>query len=503
VFAVPRSTLTGMALPAARASAAAPSSWRAVLTGASGWLTIGLTLITLTVATESLIITAIMPAIVRDIGGISYYGLAFSAFFLAGLASIPTAGWAADRYGPALPFLVLITVFLAGSLVAAFAPSMPVLVLGRLAQGYGAASQFTLSQSVIARAYRDAARVKVLSLMSATWTLPGLVGPSVGAVIASTFGWRWAFGIVVAPALAACLITYPRLRALRPSGASPRAAPIRWPLQVAAGAGLVIGGLTAGAWWGTLLILAGLPVTVIALRHTLPAGSLRARAGLPAIVAAGFLLNVAFYSASSFVPLALTRVRGTSIAEAGLAVSAATVAWTVGVWTNTQLVGRVPRGRLIATAALVLAAGIAGFGAALYGFPLPLAYAAWVLAGFGMGIAFNTFTLNAMALAPKGEEGRALAGRNLSANLGTAAGTGIGGAALGLSTGAQLGLRPGLTFIYALAGASAVATASLAGRASPLGVGRAAADVGSVELPVEGNTPEGKRGPTMGGSTRP
>src|SRR5215831_11089531 len=89
-----------------------PTTWRAVLSGSSGRLTIGLTLITLTVATESLVITAIMPAIVRDIGGISLYGLAFSAFFLAGLASIPTAGWAADRYGQALPFAVLIPVFL-------------------------------------------------------------------------------------------------------------------------------------------------------------------------------------------------------------------------------------------------------------------------------------------------------------------------------------------------------------------------------------------------------
>jgi MFS family permease len=444
-----------------------------VLTGPAGRLTIGLTLITLTVATESLIITAVMPAIVHDIGGISYYGLAFSAFFLAGLASIPTAGWAADRYGPALPFAVLIGVFLAGSLVAAFAPSMPVLVAGRVAQGYGAAAQFTLSQSVIARAYQNAARVKVLSLMSATWTLPGLLGPSIGAIIASTIGWRWVFGIIVAPALAACVLTYPRLRALGAPGGSRRSAPIRWPLQVATGAGLVIGGLTAAAWWGILLVLAGLPITLVALRHTLPSGSLRARAGLPAIVAAGFLLNVAFYSAASFVPLVLTHVRGTSITAAGVAVSAATVAWSVGVWINIKLLDRFARRHLIAGASLLLAAGIAGFMTALYGAPLPLAYAAWVLAGLGMGIAFNTFTLNAMALAPSGQEGTAMGGRNLSANLGTAAGTGVGGAALALSTGAQLGLRPGLAFIYALAAASAVATATLAGRSSPRGVGRA------------------------------
>lgn len=448
-----------------------PTTWRAVLSGSSGRLTIGLTLITLTVATESLVITSIMPAIVRDIGGISLYGLAFSVFFLAGLASIPTAGWAADRYGQALPFAVLIAVFLAGSLLAAFAPSMPVLIVGRVAQGYGAAAQFTLSQSAIARVYESSARVKVLSLMSATWTLPGLLGPSVGAIIASTFGWRWAFGAIVGPALAACALAYPRLRALGPPGESRQAAPIRWPLQVAVGAGMVIGGLTAAAWWGAILVLVGLPITLVALRHTLPAGSLRARVGLPAIVAAGFLLNVAFYSASSFVPLLLTHLRGASIAAAGIAVSAVTISWTVGVWINTQLVDRFPRRRLIAGAALLLASGTAGFAAALYGLPLPLSYAAWTLAGLGMGIAFNTFTLNAMALAPRGGEGGALAARNLSANLGTAVGTGVGGAALALSNAAMLGLRPGLTFIYTVSVGSAIATATLSRRSSPDGIG--------------------------------
>jgi len=443
------------------------TSWSAVLTGPSGRLTIGLTLIVLTVATESLIMTAVMPAIVRDIGGLSFYGLAFSAFFLAGLASIPTAGWAADRYGPALPFAVLIGVFLAGSMVAALAPNMLVLVLGRVAQGYGAAAQFTLSQSAIARAFKDTARVKVLSLMSATWTLPGLLGPPTGALIASAFGWRWVFGVIVVPALAACALTYPRLRELGPVGESRRSAPIRWPLQVATGAGLVIAGLTSAAWWGVVLIAVGLPLCLVALRHTLPAGSLHARVGLPAIVAAGFLLNVAFYSASSFVPLVLTRVQGTSITAAGIAVTGATIAWSVGVWINTQLVNRYPRARLIAASALLLALGIAGFGSALFGAPLAGLYVAWVLAGLGMGIAFNTFTLNAMALAPRGGEGAALAGRNLSSNLGTAVGTGVGGAAVALSTGLSLGLRPGLTFVYALAGASAVATAALSGRASP------------------------------------
>ncbi|MDQ6773948.1 MAG: MFS transporter [Candidatus Dormibacteraeota bacterium] len=426
-------------------------------------------LVTLTVATEALIVTAIMPAIVRDIGGLSLYGLAFSAFFLAGLSSIPTAGWAVDRYGPARPFAMLIVVFLAGSVVAALAPSMPVLIVGRVLQGYGATAQFTLTQSTIARAYAGRARVSVLSMMSATWTIPALIGPSLGALIAGAFGWRWAFAVIIAPALAAGALTYPRLRRLPPTAASTAPFPVRWPLQVAAGTGVILTGLTAGTWWGIVLVAAGLPVTYFALRRTLPRGSFLARPGLPAIVAAGFLLNIAFYGAASFVPLLLTRIRGTSITEAGIAVTAGTVAWTAGVWLNTQLVNRYRRDRLVAASAALLAVGIGGFATTMYGAPLPAAYVAWLLAGAGMGIAFNVFTLNTMALAASGGEGAALASRNLSANLGTAVGTGVGGAAIALSESLRLGLRPGLAFVYAAAAFCAVGAAMLAGRSTVRG----------------------------------
>jgi predicted MFS family arabinose efflux permease len=183
-------------------------------------------------------------------------------------------------------------------------------------------------------------------------------------------------------------------------------------------------------------------------------------------VAAGFLLNLAFYGAATFVPLVLTHVRGTSLTTVGIVVSAGMISWSLGVWLNTQLVDRFPRWRLIAGAGVLLAIGILGFGATIVGLPLAIAYAAWIAAGMGMGIAFNTFTLNVMLFARKGAEGAALAARNLSGSLGTAMGSGVGGAALAVSTAANAGIRPGLGFIYLLAAAAAAGTAALAGRSS-------------------------------------
>ncbi|HYM67674.1 MAG TPA: MFS transporter, partial [Patescibacteria group bacterium] len=256
------------------------TGWRAILGGPQGALTIGLTLITLSVATESLVITAIMPAIVRDIGGVSLYGLAFSAFFLAGLASIPIAGWGVDRFGPSVPFAATISIFLVATSIAALSPSMPLLVLARAGQGLGAAAQFTITQSTIARAYPVEARVRVLSLMSATWVLPGLIGPSLGAGIATLFGWRWAFGAILVPALLAAGITYPRLRGVGGSAATPSRPSLRRPVQVAVGTGLFITGLTSLTWWSALLVIAGLAMAIEALAHILPPGALRAARGL-------------------------------------------------------------------------------------------------------------------------------------------------------------------------------------------------------------------------------
>jgi MFS family permease len=444
------------------------AGWREVVAGPQGRLTLGLSLITLSVATESLIITTIMPSIVSDLGGVSLYGLAFSAFFLAGLAAIPTVGWALDRFGPALPFAATIAIFLVGTLGAALAPNMLLLVAARAAQGYGATAQITINQTTIARAYPVRARVKVLSVMSATWTLPALLGPFVGALIAGLFGWRWAFGAVLVPALLAAAITYPRLRTVMPAGLAPTPPAIRWPFQLAVGAGLFITGLTSLTWWAIPLLVAGFGLALDALRRTLPAGSMRAKAGLPAIVASSFFLSFAFYAASTFVPLVLIGVRLVSIGISGFAVSAGIMSWSVGVWLNTILVNRVPRLLLVAGSSTLLSVGIVGFASAIFGAPLLVAYLTWPLAGLGMGIAFNTLTLNAMSAASPGGEGVALAGRNLMVNLGTAIGTGVGGAAVAAAQAAQWGLGSGLAVTYFLAVISGLITAGLAGRATAI-----------------------------------
>src|SRR5438132_7199030 len=79
-----------------------PAPWREVFRGRRGRLTAGLLILEAMVGVEALILTTILPAVERDLGGLRYYGWAFSAFGLATLITVPMGGKATDRFGPKL-----------------------------------------------------------------------------------------------------------------------------------------------------------------------------------------------------------------------------------------------------------------------------------------------------------------------------------------------------------------------------------------------------------------
>src|SRR6266511_2876181 len=109
------------------ASPTLPVRWREVFHGRRGRLTAGLLLLEALVAVQQLVIATIMPSVRHDLGMIELYGLAFTAPNLATIASIPIAGRAVDRFGAGRVLVPVLALFAAGLLVAATAPSMPVL----------------------------------------------------------------------------------------------------------------------------------------------------------------------------------------------------------------------------------------------------------------------------------------------------------------------------------------------------------------------------------------
>lgn len=436
--------------------------WRELLLGGRTRLTLGLVLVETVAAIQLSVVAPIMPAVSHDLHGIALYGLVFSGYALAGLAATPLAGYLADRYRPGLPFALTTAVFVIGSLLCGLAPSMAMLAVARVIQGWGGAALYTIAYGAIAKAYPESGRARILALLSAVWVVPGFVGPGFGAIVTETIGWRWCFFSLLPIVAIAFAMAYPDLRRLG-GGIAHGAAPWRWPVLLAVGTGALVTGLATGPPLGPVLDVIGAILFVPAVVRVLPAGTFHLRRGLPAAVLASLLLNLAFFIGLFFLPLLITQYGHRSLLEAGLAVTAVNVTWTAGNWWQASAVERYRKPLLTGAASVVLGFGLAAACLVLVGLPLPLAYAAWACGGAAMGIAYPTLYLVAVESASAGSETVAVAALMTTNRLGISLGTGLGGAFIAVAA-ASGSLRVGLALTFALAASGSLAAAGLTRR---------------------------------------
>jgi MFS family permease len=464
-------------------------------------LTLGLVLTITFIATEALAVVTIMPVVARDLGGLDLYGWVFSAFMLGDIVGIVAAGRQADRYGPARPFVAGVMLFGAGLAIAGLAPSMLVLVTGRALQGIGAGAVPAVAYVAIGRSLPEHLRAKMMAVLSTAWVLPGLAGPAVSAAVASLLGWRWVFlGLLPLVAVTASMAMPALFRLGRPGAAAEAPAADTVPadtvpadtvpadelagpvpaasehkighgLGAAAGAGLVLAGLTLTARSGDLIIpglallAGGAAVLGMSLRHLLPPGTFTARRGLPAVILCRGLLTFTFFGADAYVTLTITTVRHHTPALAGVAVTGATLAWTAGAWLQSRLNGVWEARRLIGWGLVVIVIGLAAMALVLLpATPVAVGLAAWTVAGFGIGMAYAPLSLLMLRAAPAGREGWASASLSLADVLGTAIGIGIGGAAVTAATAHGWPLASGVAVAFAVAGTGAVALAAASRR---------------------------------------
>jgi MFS family permease len=443
---------------------AAPPPWREVFSGARGRLTAGLLLLEALVAMEALIVVTILPAVERDLGGLSLYGWTFTAYTLASIAAVPLAGRITDRLGPRPVLGVTLVLYVGGLVIAAAAPSMPVVVVGRFVQGFGGGGVYTVSLAAVAKTYPDRIRPRVMALLASMWILPGLFGPPIGSLIAGSIGWRWAFIAPIPAIVLGVLLIIPALRGI---GVEPDEAPlpIGSSLLLMLGTGVLLGGLTRITWATIALVPLGLAVALPGFVRITPAGTLRARPGPAAAAAAAFLASCAFLAVDGFLTLMLTKVRGLSVGQAGLVVTAASLSWALGSWYESRVVARRGARWVIRWGAVVLSFGVVLVASGLIeDVPIAISYAGWALGGLGMGVVFPTIPLAMMGVAAQGKEAGDLSPAILMDFLGIGLGAGLGGASVALADAGHLSLEAGIAGAFAIGLVAAVVLALIAGR---------------------------------------
>jgi MFS transporter, DHA1 family, multidrug resistance protein len=139
------------------------------------------------------------PVIARDLGvDPREMALTLSVFFVVFALGQLVVGPLADAMGRKPFVLGGLAVFVAGSIVCALAPSLPVLIAGRAIQAAGACASSVLARAIARDLYEGAALTRALSLvMVAMAAAPGF-SPAVGTAMTAMFGWRSVFVLVAA-----------------------------------------------------------------------------------------------------------------------------------------------------------------------------------------------------------------------------------------------------------------------------------------------------------------
>lgn len=395
-----------------------------------GKLTAGLLITIVVGAFEALAVATVLPDTVDDLGGLNYYGWILASFTLANLIGIVVAGSEIDRQGMVPPFLVGIGCFAVGLVIGGLAPTMPVLILGRIAQGFASGMLISVAYAAVRTAYDADSRPRLMALWSSAWVIPGLVGPAVAGLVAETIGWRWVFlGMIPFPIIAGVL-TLPSLRAVDDAEGGERDfARLRDALLLAGGTALLLAGFGRSEWYLLgALVAVGLAVMLPAFRRLSPPGTLRARPGVAAAVAVLILLTIGFFGFEFFIPLALTDLRHQSTVMAGLPLTVSSLTWTAGAWIVDRRAKVMERSVLLRIGLVLIVVGILlTAGVFLSGLPVLVTFITWALAGLGMGISFSTLMLAVLDDAPEGSEGATISAGQLANTLGVSIGVGIGG----------------------------------------------------------------------------
>jgi EmrB/QacA subfamily drug resistance transporter len=382
------------------------------------------------------VVNVALPRIQADLnmsaGGLEWV---ISAYALSLAAGITVGGALGDHYGRKRVFLVGMAIFAVGSIACAMSSAAAALIACRAVQGIGGAAMLALTLSIITETFPPRTRAAAIGTWAAIGGTGFGVGPVVGGVLLSYFGWASVFWVNVPFAALAIAGTVVAVRESRNSDAR-RFDRLGVVLSAAGLVGVTVGLVESAthpwrSWNVSGPLVAGVGLLVAFARwerrtpHAMvPVTLFRARSFVSA--SAIYLISyTAFSSALFYATLLYQDVTGWSVLRTGCS-------WlfmNVPFLCMAQLTGRLDRrfaaASVVACGCLAAAAGLFALSFARPTAPFALTAVGYVLAGGGFGMLVPGITHVAMRDVPGGVSGAASAVLNSCRQIGTSVGLAV------------------------------------------------------------------------------
>lgn len=401
---------------------------------------------------DQTIVGAALPAIGRDFGDLQNVPWVATAYLLTGTAVTPVIGKLSDIHGRRATMLGAIAVFLVGSILAALAPSLVVLILARAIQGGGGGSLVVVAMTILADIAAPKDRARYYTYFVIVFASAGALGPALGGFFAQYLDWTVIFWINVPLGVLSLLLSNGQLRRLprheRPHRLDFVGAGLVMLATAASIAAIDLGGNRFA--WGSAPII-GLAALSAASWVGL---AVRLRMATEPLVPLGVLSNpVVIFAvlanamgASSvvvlnlFLPMFLQLLVGLGASYSGLLLMTLMFSFNVGAGISGHVTGRVRRYKVLPMLGVLLAlsATVAlGFAAGRFG--LTTIETLLTIIGLGFGTVPPMATVALQNAVERAELGAATASLNFVRSLAGTIFVGLFGALLAAKLGTTMG----------------------------------------------------------------
>ncbi|MEC3981879.1 DHA2 family efflux MFS transporter permease subunit [Amycolatopsis sp. H20-H5] len=336
-----------------------------------------------------------------------------TGYMLALATVIPVTGWASDRFGTKRLYLVAISLFLIGSMLAGLAWNVESLIIFRVVQGLGGGMLMPAGMTILTRTAGPQRLGRVMAVLGVPMLLGPICGPILGGWLVDAVSWRWIFYINVPIGVLTMFLAWRVLPKDKPEPAE------RFDfvgmLMVSPGLAALIFGVSnipseggvgsVKVWLPALTGLALLVAFVLRARGMenplIDLNLFRNRPFTIAMVTMS-LFCIAFFGAGVFLPNYFMLVRGESALHAGLLLAPQGFGAMITMPLTGRLVDKIGARRIVLPGLLLILLGMSVFTQVGADTPYWLLLGALFVMGLGLGATMMPITTSALqSLLPK------------------------------------------------------------------------------------------------------
>ena len=130
-----------------------------------------------------------------------------TTYLVANAVILPMSAWLSRAFGQKTYYLICVALFTAMSLICGLAPSLELMLLGRVLQGIAGGGLAPVAQAILIDTFPPEERASAFALYTVVLVTAPAIGPVLGGWITDNYSWRWIFFINVPIGLIALFLS--------------------------------------------------------------------------------------------------------------------------------------------------------------------------------------------------------------------------------------------------------------------------------------------------------